>query len=128
MPRYRILTSDSSDLRAVKVGFSWPAFLLNLIRLVANGLWLGALLISVLFVGGFLLSSSAVQSSPVAASAGFVSAVIALLVYLGIRGNDWLASHLESRGYTHACTLDATNFENALELATSDQLNGRTHR
>ena len=120
LPRYRILINDSSDLRAVKVGFSWPAFILNLIWLVANGLWLGALLIFVLIVGGLLLFGSAVQSSPVAASAVFVAAEIALLLYLGFRGNDWLASHLESRGYTQVRTLDATNFENALELASSD--------
>jgi hypothetical protein len=121
LPSYRILRNDSSDMRIIKIGFSWPALLLNLIWLVANGLWLGAILVFVLIGGSWLLFGAAVQESPIAAGAIGLFGEIALLLFLGFRGNDWLASQLESRGYTHVRTVEATNFENALELAASDR-------
>ena len=114
------MSHESSDLRVVKVGFSWPAVLLNLIWLVANGLWLGAILVFVLAFAMLVLFGSAVQESPVAVSAIAVSAEIALLLFLGFRGNDWLASQLESRGYTISRILEAENFGEAVELATTD--------
>ena len=120
MPSYRILKNDSGALRAVKIGFSWPAMLLNLIWLIANGLWLGALLVFVLVAGGLLLLGSAVQESPMVASGSFVVAELALLIFLGLRGNDWLASHLESSGYSHGQTLEAKGFAEAVELAAAD--------
>ncbi len=120
MPDYRILKKDSGDVRAIKIGFSWPAAVLNLIWLVANGLWLGAFLVFLLVAGGLILLGSAVQESPVAAGSFFVFSVIALLFFLGLRGNDWLASHLESQDYRHAQTLEAGGFAEALELAASD--------
>jgi hypothetical protein len=120
VPNYRILKNDSGDVRAVKIGFSWPAMILNLVWLIANGLWLGALLVFVLIVSGLLVFSSALQESPIAASGLFVAGEIALLFFLGLRGNDWLASHLESRGYHHAQSLEAKGFAEALELAAPD--------
>ena len=94
--------------------------LLNLVWLVANGLWLGALLVFVLVAGGLLIFASAVSESPMAASGVFIVAALALLIFLGFRGNDWLASHLESRGYTLTLVLEARNFAEAFELATPD--------
>ncbi len=121
MPSFRILTNDSGDMRAVKTGFSWPAFMLNLIWLIANGLWIGAFLFFVLISGWMLLFAAEVQESPVAASAMAVAAAIALLLFLGFRGNDWLASHLDSREYTHVHTVEAKNFAEALELAAPNR-------
>jgi hypothetical protein len=121
LPSYRILKHDSSETRIIKIGFSWPALILNLIWLVANGLWLGATLVFVLIGGGLLLFGAAVEESPIAAGAIGLLGGIGLLLFLGFRGNDWLASQLESRGYRHARTVEATNFENAFELADSDR-------
>jgi hypothetical protein len=121
LPSYRILKNDSSEMRVIKIGFSWPALLLNLIWLVANGLWLGATLVFVLMAGGWLLFSAAAQESPIAAGAIGLFGGIALLLYLGFRGNDWLASQLESRGYTLGETLEATNFPEAHKLAAPDR-------
>jgi hypothetical protein len=120
LPSYRILTNDSSDMRVIKVGFSWPALLLNLIWLVANGLWLGATLVFVLIAGGLLLLGAAAQESPIVAGSIGLLGEIAVLVFLGLRANDWLTSQLESRGYTHVRTIEATNFDNAFELAASE--------
>ena len=117
---YRILTHESSELRVVKIGFSWPAFLLSLIWLVANGLWLGAILVSVMIFGMLALFGSAVQESPVVVSLILFAGELALLLFLGSRGNDWLASQLESRGYTHALTVEAESFTEAWERAATD--------
>ena len=121
MPKYRILSNDAGDLRAVKIGFSWPAFILNLIWLVANGLWIGAVLVFVLIVGGLLLFGAAAQESP-GPAAGAIAVVgeLTLLLFLGFRGNDWLAAHLESHGYTLRETLEAPNFPEALKRAAPD--------
>ncbi len=121
MPNYRILSNDAGDVRAVKLGFSWPAFCLNLIWLVANGLWLGALLVSVLIFGGLLLFGAAAEESPRLAGAVAVVGELALLLFLGFRANDWLASHLESRGYTLRENIEAPDFPAALELAARDR-------
>ena len=120
MPTYRILTNGSDDLRAIKIGFSWPAFLLNLIWLISNGLWLGGILVFILVGGGLLVFAESVQESPLAASVIVFVAEFALLLFLGFRGNDWLAAHLESRGYEQVQALEAKGFVEALELATSD--------
>ena len=100
VPSYRILRNDSGDVRAVKMGFSWPAMILNLVWFVANGLWVGAFLVFVLIAGGLVVLSSTIQTSPIAAFGLFVFAELAILGFLGLRGNEWLASHLESRGFS----------------------------
>ena len=120
MPSYRILKSDAGDSRVIKVGFSWPAFLLNMIWLIANGLWVGAILVFVLVVGALLVFRATVQKSPIVVSAIAVAAEMALLLFLGFRGNDWLAAHLESRGYKQIRTVEAVKFDDALKLATAD--------
>jgi len=120
LPNYRILSNDAGDFRAVKIGFSWPAFSLNLIWLVANGLWIGAVLVFVLIAGGLLLFGAAAQESPGPAGAITVVGELTLLFFLGFRGNDWLAAHLESSGYTLRETLEAPNFPAALKLAAPD--------
>jgi len=120
LPNYRILSNDEGDFRAVKIGFSWPAFSLNLIWLVANGLWIGAVLVFVLIVGGLLLFGAAAQESPGPAGTIAVVGELTLLLFLGFRGNDWLAAHLESRGYTLRETLEAPNFPEAVKLAAPD--------
>jgi len=120
LPNYRILSNNAGDFRAVKIGFSWPAFSLNLIWLVANGLWIGAVLVFVLIVGGLLLFGAAAQESPGPAGAITVVGELTLLFFLGFRGNDWLAAHLESRGYKLRQTLEAPNFPEALRLAAPD--------
>ena len=121
MPTYRIMNHESSDLRVIKIGFSWPAAILNLIWLVANGLWLGAILVSVSAFAMLALFGSTVQESPVMVSASAVAAGLALLLFLGFRGNDWLASQLESRGYTLERTFEAEDFASAVDLAMSDR-------
>ena len=121
MTTYRILQNVSGDMRAVKVGFSWPAMLLNLIWMVANGLWLGSLLVSVLIFGGLLLYASAVQESPVVAAAMVVAGEVALLIFLGFRGNEWLTSHLESQGYALKEVVEAPNPVDAVALSAQDR-------
>jgi hypothetical protein len=54
------------------------------------------------------------------AGALFSIAEAGLLFFLGLRGNDWLASHLESGGYTHDQTIEAEGFGEALEIAAQD--------
>jgi hypothetical protein len=117
MTTYRIFKNASGDTRAVKVGFSWPAMILNMIWTIANGLWLGSVLVLVLIFGGLLLFAATVQESPVVASAMVVAGEVALLSFLGFRGNDWLASHLESQGYALMEVVEAPNPIDAVALA-----------
>ena len=119
LPSYRILRNDLGDTRAVKVGFSWPAFCLNVLWAVANGLWAVALLIVVLAVCGLILFSSAVESSPVLVRLSAVAAGVAFLTFLGSRANDMLTSHLEGRGYSKSSVVSATNLPSALEIAST---------
>ncbi len=121
MTTFRILKNPSGETRAIKLGFSWPAMLLNLIWTIANGLWLGSLLVSVLLVGGLLLFSTAVQESPAVAGICAVVGGVALLTFLGFRGNDWLSSHLESKGYVLTEVLEAPNAIEAVALAAPDR-------
>lgn len=120
LPRYRILRNDVGDTRAVKTGFSWPAFFLNIVWAVANGLWAVGLLSVVLATCGFLLFSSAVESSPVLVPLGAASAGLAFLAFLGFRANDMLASHLEGQGYINSSVVSAPNLPGALEIAATD--------
>lgn len=120
LPNYRILKKDFLDTRAVKVGFSWPAFSLNVLWALANGLWVVALLVVVLAACGLLLFSSSVQASPVFATVSAFSAGLAILVFLGFRANDMLASHLEGCGYIKTSVVSAPNLPGALELASAE--------
>lgn len=120
LPSYRILRNDLGDTRVVKVGFSWPAFFLNVLWAVANGLWVVAFLILVLAVCGLVLFSSAVQSSPILVSLGAIFAEAAFLIFLGSRANDWLTSHLEGCGYVISTVVSAPSVPRALEIASTE--------
>ncbi len=120
LPKYRIMINDRGDIRAVKAGFSWPAFSLNILWAVANGLWLVAFLTVVLAGCGLLLFSSAAPSSPVLVLLGAASAGLAFLVFLGFRANDMLTSHLEGHGYINSSVVSAPNLPDALEIASTE--------
>lgn len=121
MPKYRILANPGGDIRPIKIGFSWPAFFLNVLWAVANGLWLVAFLILVLAFSGLILFASTIQSSLVLVGLTAVSAEAALLTFLGLRANDVLASHLERRGYVLTSVVSAPNLPTALDMASTER-------
>ncbi|MCS4505867.1 DUF2628 domain-containing protein [Arhodomonas aquaeolei] len=110
--KYRVFKSARGEYEAVKIGWSWPAFLFTWVWALINGMWrigLGVLVasvgVSMLF---FAFSSSAldtVSASPV----GFSIAVI-----FGINGNEWRENKMFGTGYRSRKIVTAKSADEAV--------------
>ena len=113
---FRIYQSAAHGSRAVKIGFSWPACLLNLYWAVAKGLWWIALLILIAMFSLNIAASAVLRSYPLAAGIGANVIMVAGVVLLGIYGNNLVAARLERRGFVLGPTIKASGPQEALRL------------
>jgi len=100
------------DVRFVKEGFSWPAFVFTLAWAVVKGLWRTAL--------GIFLAQTAIAAAAEALrlspDAGAVVS-FAFLVFLGAFGNDFVRLELARRGYREIGVVAARNLGAAEQRA-----------
>lgn len=129
MNYYRIFVyergySKSVNIEAVKIGFSYPAFLFAVTWLAYKGMWgtAAALLFLAVLTGGTVGSITAymkIDPSMGGASAVFVLewlwavAVGLILILPAAKGNAWYAKKLLKRGFRQAVIIVAPNPDRA---------------
>ena len=116
MRSFAVFSRPGGDIKVVKQGWSWPAFLFNVpwavwrrMWVLALGVWLGGLLAPALF--GPVLDSLVrvgVDVLPLVLVAGLASG-IGVPVAFGACGNAWRCAHLRSRGYFERGTVVASS-------------------
>ena len=111
MNKYRVYQHPSGKTVAIKIGFSWPAFLLSGFWAISKKLWLPAL--SLLFLNltiKFLEWSAKANNSDIPYIVGAALGILVLLIF-GMFGNTWLQNRLESQGYQNlgGCMANDTN-------------------
>ncbi|AOM01086.1 MULTISPECIES: DUF2628 domain-containing protein [Cobetia] len=116
MASFRILTHPEHGTRAVKIGWSWPAFFFGLFWALYKRMWL---LAASLF--GFIVLSSVFI--PATMEGQLISNVLFLGLNLTIsmKGNQWYASLLETQGYQEQAQVSARNPDDALAVHANSQ-------
>jgi hypothetical protein len=109
------LEASVEEARAVKDGFSWPAFVFSFVWALWHRLWLVAAAIFVAeFAVGMLVG--------LIGFGGFVNTVVSLgmALVVGWLANDLLRDHLERRGLTDLGVVMAGSGEDAIERYFGD--------
>jgi hypothetical protein len=115
MKAYRVYVHPKKPTAVVvKVGFSWPAFIIGPLWFLLNGMWLKFLIVTAFFGGAHLCFQNA-QDSP--------WLPLLLLIYLvtwyliGKWANALLGDELRTDGYQVTATVHANNASEAREKA-----------
>ncbi|MDH2297107.1 DUF2628 domain-containing protein [Cobetia sp. 29-18-1] len=116
MASFRILTHPQHGTRAVKIGWSWPAFFFGMFWALYKRMWL---LAGSLF--GFIVLSS--LFIPATMEGQLISNVLFLGLNLTIsfKGNQWYASLLETQGYQEQAHVSGRNPDDALAVYANSQ-------
>ncbi|MDA5564208.1 DUF2628 domain-containing protein [Cobetia sp. MMG027] len=111
MASFRILTHPEHGKRAVKIGWSWPAFFFGLFWALYKRMWL---LAASLF--GFIVLSSVFI--PPTMDGQLISNILflGLNLTISLKGNQWYASLLETQGFTREAQVEARNPNDALAV------------
>lgn len=116
MREFRIYANPQGSYKAVKQGWSWPAFFFGFIWALVKKMWVLGFGLIVLFfglgfIGGFA-GGDVEQAMNVITSLG--SIVVAIV--FGVNGNRWREKNLTSRGFECKDTVTAANGEGAIAL------------
>jgi len=116
MASFRILTHPQHGTRAVKIGWSWPAFFFGMFWALYKRMWL---LAGSLF--GFIVLSSVFI--PATMEGQLISNVLflGLNLTISLKGNQWYASLLETQGYREQAQVEARNSDDALAVYANAQ-------
>ena len=110
MSAYRIFSHPEKGYKAVKRGFSWPAFFFGWIWALSRQLWLDACLL-------FFLEFAALAIRLVLIPEGLIfSALPGLILHLffGFKGNFWRGKNLENNGFASLGAITARDLNDAL--------------
>src|SRR5437773_765448 len=112
---FAIYAHPAQGTKAVKRGFSWPAFFFTWVWAFFKRMWLAGGVLLLLSTGLTLLSLELVQVAPVF----FACLGLVFQLILGLNGNSWLVKALEYRGFGYLCSITAKSPTDALaKLAT----------
>ncbi len=118
MKTFKVYRHPARGAEAVKVGFSWPAFLFNFIWMLIKGLWAMALAwLGLYFVLGLIKTVTASAEESVAQGLVLLLisiAYIALNLLPGFKGNQWREASLAKRGYQLAGEAKASTADAAI--------------
>ncbi len=121
MKHYDILKNSAGSIRAIKQGWSWPAFFFTGLWALAKQLWGIFALVIVANIGSFAIATFLV-SNHVIRSLGALRVlnivfVIIISGILGMQGNSWLMDKLVSYyKFTWVDAVDAATPEEAKML------------
>jgi len=125
MKRFSIYKNAQGDVKAVKIGWNWPAFILTWIYLAYKKLWkaLGistGIYLLVCFVIGII--GGATGNEDVMNLLIFL-ANIGYSVIIGLKANDWIRNDLKRKGYEFKETIEADTPEAAINNIFKMQAN-----
>lgn len=108
-----VRNSHNSEAQAVKLGWSWPAFLFGPFWALAKRLWVHAFgFFAAVYGTVFLAFSLEGDDSALVFAPPLVT--IALWIFFGAKGNAWRERNLHSRGYALVKSVSAESPESAL--------------
>ncbi len=131
MKTFNVYKHPTYGIEAVKVGFSWPAFLFSPIWMLVKKLW-GLAGAWVAACSGLTLAEKAIdfEDKLNLSDVSRAQALVYLLVYLilaagyfflwlvpGFKGNKWREENLTKRGYEQITTVQAETPDAAVALA-----------
>lgn len=121
MKTFNIYTHPIQGFKAVKVGFSWPAFFFGNLWLLVKGLWgLAALWFCAYFVLS-LIETTADASRDTSARAVvyllLAAGYFGLWLMPGFKGNQWRERNLARRGYELSMIVQADTPDAAIAKA-----------
>ena len=127
MRQHRVYKHETKGYYAVKVGFAWYGFFFNVFWLIFKSLffWLSFFIIVLTIFFGF--SDGIVGKTLSLYSTkdwALVIVVISMPLLVGFKGNKWVSSSLENKGYQLIQTLPVTSKKEAIiqtELVNSSQ-------
>jgi len=107
--QYDVYKHPVIGYKAVKQGFSWPAFFFTWIWAFSKKMWIEGLLM--LCVGVFIIAVSS-------GGGPFIMFVVDLCIciYIGKKGNEWRRDSLKKRGFEHLKTLVAESPDAAIAI------------
>ena len=122
MKVFTVYKHESKGYEAVKVGFSWPAFILS-------GWWMlvkGFIFVLIFYIAVGVLGTSYYNdmdmNAPYNANDFFVFVISLILwFYPGFYGNSWLHKKYKNKGYTELKTIPASSKEAAIAIAKNDE-------
>ena len=120
MRSFAVFSRPAGEIEVVKQGWSWPAFLFNVLWalwhrmwLLAFGMWLGEILGPASLTAVFeFLSRAGLDMPPLVLAAGMAFG-LGVPVAFGSRGNAWRCAHLRLRGFVERGTVVAPSVETA---------------
>ncbi len=114
MKVYEIYEHPERGRKAVKVGFSWPAFFFHLLWALTKGLWLPAVAFLITAVLGVLIRDISVISFFLPFIGGTTVLPLFVIVCFGNYGNLWISQSLIHQGYQLVSKLNAKSIADAL--------------
>ena len=128
MTTYTIYSHPELGHKAVKNGFSWPAFLFGIIWAMVKGLWWLVLVwLGVIFAVmalQSLLLEAAGHGAALQISLLFNLVTLGAMVWVGSVANLWVSNSLLSRGYTQVGEINARAPDQAVERYLAQQGEG----
>lgn len=104
----------TNEMKAVKIGFSWPGFFFTWLWAFIKELWeFGAAILLALMFANYVLISGNHE-----ASIGVFPLTLVLNVMLGLKGNELVRKRLEKKGWRHLGNVMATGPEHAIMICT----------
>jgi hypothetical protein len=123
MKTFKIYHHPVFGYEAVKVGFSWPAFVLGPVWMSGKQLWGLAVLWVLIYIGLVVIEAFTFDVSNPSAQAlqslMLVGVYLTLWIVPGIKGNAWRATNLTRRGYRIINEVQADTPEDAIRGAQS---------
>ncbi len=124
MKLYTIYVNSQGDHKAIKQGWSWPAFLFTWGWAITKGIWalskLSAALLAILLMVAFImasLTSSASMNSMIELFTVYMGyLIIAFSFIMGAKGNQWVKDSLVIQGYKDKENIIAQNSAAAIVL------------
>lgn len=131
MKCYMIYRNAAGNYKAIKQGWSWPAFLFTAIWAMLKGIWqLSSLSIAILALvcfAAFIVIGAIPQTDLVKLIDLFAVylayLVLAVSFLMGAKGNQWLSNHLADQGYRYKDMISANTATMAITLYKQQQDN-----
>lgn len=119
MKTYSILTHAEKGRKAIKEGFSWPAFFFIVLWALAKGLFGVAIMLILLWAALSGIAYAIISSSP-EASSGISLLFISARVVVGFLANDWLKEKLLKSGFVFERKIEAKAASDAIGSLSSN--------
>ena len=114
MATYKIYHRQKGEYRAVKQGFSWPAFFFTWLWAFVKGLWEIGIIGLLLYSCSGAFADGVTARNDIGPMFVFLLLIITYLIIFGVFGNRWYMKSLTQRGFEYIDTVTTENSEAAM--------------